>query len=33
LNIIGIVILTLVSYYYMTWVFDIDLSQLPNWVK
>ena len=33
LNIIGIIVLTLVSYYYMTWVFDIDLSQLPNWVK
>ncbi len=33
LNIIGIAILTLVSYYYMTWVFDIDLSQMPIWTK
>jgi len=33
LNIIGIIILTLVSYFYMTWIFDIDLMQLPDWVS
>ena len=33
LNIIGIIVLTLVSYYYMTWVFDIDLNQMPEWIK
>jgi sodium-dependent dicarboxylate transporter 2/3/5 len=33
LNIIGIIILTLVAYLYMNAIFDIDLNQLPNWVK
>ncbi len=33
LNIIGILILTLVSYFYMTWVFDVDLNNLPVWIK
>ncbi len=33
LNLIGIAVLTLVAYFYMTWVFDIDLNQLPDWVQ
>jgi len=33
LNLIGIAVLTLVAYFYMTWVFDIDLSVLPDWVQ
>jgi len=33
LNLIGIVILTLVAYFYMSWVFNIDLNILPDWVK
>ncbi len=33
LNIFGIILLTLVAYFYMTWVFDIDLNVLPEWVK
>jgi len=33
LNIIGIVVLTLTAYFYMTWIFDIDIHQLPQWVK
>jgi len=31
LNIIGIILLTLFAYFYMQWVFDIDLSVLPEW--
>jgi sodium-dependent dicarboxylate transporter 2/3/5 len=33
LNLIGIAVLTIVSYYYLTWVFHIDLSQMPGWGK
>jgi sodium-dependent dicarboxylate transporter 2/3/5 len=33
LNIIGILILTLTAYFYMTRIFNIDISQLPEWVK
>ena len=33
LNLFGIAILTLVAYFYMTWVFDIDLSIFPDWAK
>ena len=33
LNIIGIIILTLTAYFYMTWVFDININQLPEWIK
>jgi len=33
LNITGIIILTLVAYFYMTWIFDIDLNSLPVWTK
>ncbi len=33
LNFIGITVLTLVAYFYMTWVFEIDLNQLPDWVQ
>jgi len=33
LNLIGILIVTLVAYFYMRMVFDIDLSILPTWVK
>ncbi len=32
MNILGIVILTLTAYFYMQWVFGIDLSRLPGWV-
>ncbi len=33
LNIFGIILLTLVAYFYMTWVFDIDLLSFPSWAK
>jgi len=33
LNLIGIALLTLVAYFYMTWVFGIDMGVLPEWVK
>ena len=33
LNIIGIIVLTLVSYFYMTWVFNINWHEIPNWVQ
>jgi len=33
LNIIGILILTLTAYLYMSWVFNIDLNSFPDWVK
>jgi sodium-dependent dicarboxylate transporter 2/3/5 len=33
LNFIGTLLLTLVAYFYMSLVFDIDFSQLPVWVK
>jgi sodium-dependent dicarboxylate transporter 2/3/5 len=33
LNLIGILLLTLVSYFYLTWVFGIEINQLPSWVK
>ena len=32
LNLIGIAVLTLVAYFYMTLVFDIDINQLPDWL-
>ncbi len=33
LNLIGIIILTIVAYFYMTQVFDIDINILPSWAK
>jgi len=33
LNLLGILLLTIVSYYYLTWVFGIEISQLPVWIK
>jgi len=33
LNLAGIALLTLVAYFYMTWVFGIDLHHLPDWVQ
>ncbi len=33
LNLIGIALLTLVSYFYLTWVFDIGINEMPFWVK
>ncbi len=33
LNIIGIILLSLASYFYLTWVFGIEINQLPIWAK
>ena len=33
LNLIGIALLTIVSYYYLTWIFGIEINQLPAWAK
>ncbi len=33
LNLTGIALLTLVAYFYMTWVFDIDLDFIPAWAN
>ncbi len=33
LNLIGIAILTLMSYYYLTWVFHIRIDELPQWIQ
>ncbi len=33
LNIIGISILTLTAYFYMSWIFDINLNDFPLWAK
>ena len=31
LNLLGIAILTFVAYFYLTWVFDIYIGQMPGW--
>ena len=31
LNLIGMVIITLVTYYWGTWIFDFDPTVLPEW--
>ena len=33
MNLAGIIILTLTAYFYMRWVFGIDLTSLPAWAK
>jgi sodium-dependent dicarboxylate transporter 2/3/5 len=33
LNLIGVIVVTLVSYFWGTWVFDFDPSQLPTWAE
>ncbi len=33
LNLIGVVIVTLVTYYWGTWIFDFDPTILPDWAK
>ncbi len=33
LNLIGIAVLTLTAYFYMTWVFDINLNIMPGWAQ
>jgi len=33
LNFIGITVLTIVAYFYMTFVFDINIGELPFWVE
>jgi len=33
LNLLGVVIITLVTYYWGTWIFDFDPSILPAWAK
>jgi len=31
LNLIGVIIITLVTYYWGSWVFDIEPGIMPNW--
>jgi len=33
LNLIGIVLVTVLSYYWGTWIFDFDPTVLPSWAK
>lgn len=33
LNILGVIIISLAVWFYGRYIFDIDLNQLPNWVK
>ncbi len=31
LNLIGVIIITLITYFWGSWVFDIDPNVMPNW--
>jgi sodium-dependent dicarboxylate transporter 2/3/5 len=33
LNIIGTIVLSLIVYYFGTYIFDIDISTFPEWAK
>jgi sodium-dependent dicarboxylate transporter 2/3/5 len=31
LNLIGVVLITLTTYFWGTWLFEIDMNQMPEW--